>query len=251
VPRIVVFDSGIGSLSVIKPIMKKMIAEVIYFADQANYPYGTKTIRRLDKIIRTTISRLEDIFYPDIIVVASNTPSLLLDIEKRNRIIGVLPPLKDATSKTQTGNIGILTTQSVVKSKALNNYIRTNVPKRIQVIKIDATQLVDLVESGKFITQKQYSKLIIKNTIADKLRNDVDVVTLSSTHLPFLLPMLEKSFPNVTFLDPANSVAERISKILKQKRTKRNQLQIFTSGDAKTFQKHLLKIGITNKVTSL
>ncbi len=94
-PKIVVFDSGLGSLSVIKSIQKKINAEIIYFADQDNYPYGTKSVRQLDKIIRSTIAKLQEKFDPDIIVVGSNTPSLLLDIEKKNKIIGVFPPLKE------------------------------------------------------------------------------------------------------------------------------------------------------------
>ena len=80
-PKIVVFDSGLGSLSVIKSIRKKIKAEVIYYADQESYPYGTKSIHQLNKIIKNTILKLQESFDPDIIVVASNTPSLLLNIE--------------------------------------------------------------------------------------------------------------------------------------------------------------------------
>lgn len=249
--KIVVFDSGLGSLSIIKPIQKKVKAEVIYFADQVNYPYGTKSIHQLDRIIKSTISKLQEKFYPDIIVVGSNTPSLLLDVEKKNKIIGIFPPLKDASCKTKTGKIAILATKSVVKSKALDNYVRKHVPKKIQVVKINATPLVDLVESGKFISEKQLSKTIIKKIVSPKLQNNIDVVTLSSTHLPFLLPMLKELFPDVTFLDPASSTADKISKILKHKKTKENKLKIFASGNIGTFHQQLLRIGIKNKVTSL
>jgi glutamate racemase len=250
-PKIAVFDSGLGSLSVIKMIQRKINAEIIYFADQVRYPYGTKTVPQLDKIIRNTISKLQEKFEPDIIVVGSNTPSLLLDIEKKNKIIGVFPPLKEAASKTKTGKIGILATKSVVENKILDKYIRKNLSSKIYVIKINATSLVDLVESGKFLSQKQLSKKIIKKIITPHLENKVDVFTLSSTHLPFLLPILKELFPNILFLDPADSVAQKISKILKHKRSERNRLKIFASGDVKTFHQHLLKIGIKNKVSSL
>ena len=123
-PKIVVFDSGLGSLSVIKSIRGKINARVIYFADQVSYPYGTKSISQLDKIIKSTIVKLQEKFDPDIIVVGSNTPSLLLDIEKGNKIIGIFPPLKEAASKTKTGKIGILATKSVVKSKSLEKYFK-------------------------------------------------------------------------------------------------------------------------------
>ncbi|MGB6464156.1 MAG: glutamate racemase, partial [Nitrosotalea sp.] len=70
--RIVVFDSGLGSLSIIKPIQKKIKTEIIYFADQNNFPYGTKSTSELRKIIKSTIRKLEENFEPDLIVIASN-----------------------------------------------------------------------------------------------------------------------------------------------------------------------------------
>ena len=248
-PKIVVFDSGLGSLSVIKSIQKKINAEIIYFADQDNYPYGTKSVSHLDKIIKSTITKLQEKFKPDIIVVGSNTPSLLLDIEKKNKIIGVFPPLKEAASKTKTGQIGILATKSVVKSKSLEKYIKKNTSK-IQVTKINATPLVDLVESGKFLSKKQSTKNIIKKIITPYLEKNIDVFTLSSTHLPFLLPILKELFPRVLFLDPADSVVHNILKILKHKKSK-NSMQIYASGNIEKFHQRLLKIGIRNKVSPL
>jgi len=248
--KIAVFDSGIGSLSVIKPIQKRIKAEIIYFADQKNYPYGTKTVPQLDKIIKSTIITLQKNFSPDVIVVGSNTPSLLLHIEKKNKIIGVYPPLKDAVSKTRSGNIGILATRSVVKSKALDRYIKKNVPNKIHVTKINATPLVDLVESGKFISQKQLSKNTIQKIIKPHVENNIDVFTLSSTHLPFLVPILKELFPGIIFLDPADTVAKRVAKISKHK-PKRSRLKIYASGNVSTFQKQLQKIGIKNKINPL
>jgi len=248
--KIVVFDSGMGSLSVIKPIQKRIKVEIIYFADQKNYPYGTKTVPQLDKIIQSTISKLQEKFSPDIIVVGSNTPSLLLHIEKKDKILGVYPPLKEAASKTRSGKIGILATRSVVKSKTFDIYIKKNVPSRIDVTKINATPLVDLVESGRFISQRQSSKDIIQKIFNPHVENNIDVFTLSSTHLPFLVPILKELFPGITFLDPADTVAKRVAKISKHK-SKKSRLKIYASGNISTFQKQLQKIGIKNKVNSL
>jgi glutamate racemase len=248
--RIAVFDSGLGSLSIIKPIQKRIKSEIIYFADQKNYPYGTKTIPQLDKIIKSTISKLQENFSPDVIVVGSNTPSLLLDIEKKGKILGVYPPLKDAVSKTHSKKIGILGTKIVTKNKALDRYIKKNVPTDVMVTKINATPLVDLVESGKFISQRRYTKKIIQKTIMPYVHDKIDVFTLSSTHLPFLLSILEELFPKIIFLDPADSVAKQISKILGHKQERR-KLRIYTSGDVAKFQRQLKMIGIQNKVNLL
>ena len=249
--RIAVFDSGLGSLSIIKLIQKKIKTEIIYFADQKNFPYGTKSTSELRKIIKSTIRRLEEKFEPDFIVVASNTPSLLLNLKKQSKILWVYPPLKDAAEKTTTNSIAILATKSVVESKELQNYIKKQVPKGIRVIKINASPLVELVESGAFRTRKEFCKKKISSTLKIIQDDRIDVVTLSSTHLPFLLPMLKKAFPDVTFFDPADLVAAKIAMLLKNKKSDIGKLKIFVSGNTTTFRKKLQKLGIKNKVFPL
>jgi len=80
--KIVVFDSGFGSLSVIKQIRKMMKAQIIYFADQKNFSYGKKSISQLRKIITKTIDSLQKEFDPQVIVVGSNTPSICINVLK-------------------------------------------------------------------------------------------------------------------------------------------------------------------------
>lgn len=252
-PRIAVFDSGFGSLSIIKPIQKKTKSEIIYFADQKNFPYGTKSVSDLSKIVKSIIFNLEKKFSPDLIVVGSNTPSLLLkNIIKKPKIIGVFPPIKNAVNKTKTNTIAILTTKSIVESNALKIFIKKNVPKKIKVIKINVSSLIDLVESGKFISKRKFCKKIIEKILSESIiTNNVDVIMLSSTHLPFLLPILKQVFPKVTFLDPADLVADQVIKKLKTLKSKRNSIKIFTSGNVNLFQKQLRQIGIRNTVKSL
>jgi len=224
-----------------------MKAQIIYFADQKNFPYGKKSISLLRKIITQTINSLQKEFEPDVIVVGSNTPSILLGGYKSSRIIGVYPPLKEASQRTKTWSIAILSTQNVVKSKALDEFIRKDVPKKVNVLKINASSLVELVESGKFIENKRFCKNKIKSLLEKKfLDNNIDVVTLSSTHLPFLLPLLQQIFPKISFLDPAENVVKKIMK--KHNSRERASLKIFSSGNVSRFQKQLHKIGINNKV---
>jgi glutamate racemase len=250
--RIVVFDSGFGSLSIIRPLQKKIKLEIIYFADKKNFPYGTKSIVDLRKIILSTIDKLEKMFEPDLIVIGSNTPSLLLKDVIKPRIIGVFPPIKKAISQTKTNAIAILVTKSVAESYAFKIYIKKNIPDKIKVKIINASSLVDLVESGKFIHAKNFCKRMIEKTLLESIMtNNIDVVTLSSTHLPFLLPILKEIFPNVTFLDPADIIANQVVDKLKGKKSKRGSLRIFTSGNVRLFQKQLLQLGIKHKVKSL
>jgi len=108
VVKITVFDSGFGSLSVIQPIQKTIKSKIIYFADQKNFPYGEKTKFQLLKIINQTICLLKIKFEPDLIIIGSNTPTILLENITSSKILGVLPPLKEASKISKTKNIAIL-----------------------------------------------------------------------------------------------------------------------------------------------
>ena len=250
--KIIVFDSGFGSLSIIKPIRQAVKSDIIYFADQKNFPYGKKTKSQLTKIITKTINLLEEKFEPDLIVMGSNTPSLLVSMNKKN-IVKVLPPIKKAAKISMTGNIAILATNAVVKSKTLAEYVRKNrLPKHINLKKIDATKLVKLVEQGKFLEDRKLCEKTVSKVLLEPFsRTNVDVAILSSTHLPFLLPFLKKQFPNITFVDPGKEIAQKVKKIVARKQSKKNTMKIFTSSDPKKFQKYLLQIGIKKNVSVL
>ena len=250
--KIVVFDSGLGSLSIIKEIQKIGKNDIIYFADQKNYPYGVKSQAQLSTIIKKTINLLEEKFMPDIIVVASNTPSLMLDLSTK-KIVDVKPPLKVAIKKSKSKRIGILATKSAINSKGLTDYIEEeNIPKSYKIFKINGSNLVNLVESGKFLNNKKYCKKIIKENLENIVISEkIDTITLSSTHLLFLKLLLKKEFPEIEFIDPGNIVATKVFSKIKNNKSKRNSLKIFTSGDVISFKNKLNKIGISNKVNYL
>lgn len=247
--RIVVFDSGLGSLSIIKAIQKRCKAEIIYFADRENFPYGKKSKKELEKIIKKSIQKLKGEFYPDLIVIGSNTPTIMLDLTS-NQILGVNPPLKEAGKKSITKNIAILATETVVKSRMLSDYIKNcKISTKIAIHKVNSSSLVQLVESGKFIENKDYCRKLIKKKLFNEfVNNNIDTATLSSTHLPFLKPLLESEFPKIEFLDPADNVAKNIFSKIKTKQSKKNSLKIFTSDKTNKFQKNLKKMGIKNKI---
>jgi len=250
--KIVVFDSGLGSLSIIKVIQSISKSDIIYFADQQNFPYGNKSQAQLGSIIKKSIKTLQAQFSPDVLVMASNTPSLMLNLST-NKVIGVKPPLKEACKISKSKKIGILGTKSAIKSKGLLKYIKEEkFSKSYKIFKINGSDLVDLVESGKFISNKQYCKKIIKKVLNNIIsKNSIDTITLSSTHLLFLKSLLENEFPNVKFIDPGYIIAQKVFRIIKNNQSKRNSLKIFTSGNPINLKRNLIKLKINNKVSFL
>ena len=246
------FDSGFGSLSIIKPIQQAVKSDIVYFADQKNFPYGKKSKSQLTKLITKTVNMLEEKFKPDLIVIGSNTPSLLVEINKKNTV-KVLPPIKKAVKISMTGNVAILATHVVVRSRKLSEYVRKNrLPKHVNIKRIDATKLVRLVEEGKFLDDQKLCEKTIKKVLSESFSKlGIDVAILSSTHLPFLLPFLKKQFPNITFVDPAKEIAQKVRKIMAKKPSKTNTMKIFTSSNPKKFQKYLWQIGIKKNASLL
>ena len=135
----------------------------------------------------------------------------------------------------------------------MSEYVRKNrLPKHVNIKRIDATQLVRLVEEGKFLADRKLCEKTVKKVLSKPFsESNVDVAILSSTHLPFLLPFLKKQFPNITFVDPAKDIAQKVRKIVAKKPSKTNTMKIFTSSDPKKFQKYLLQIGIKKNVSLL
>ena len=188
--------------------------------------------------------KISERFDPDVIVLASNTPSLLFREKLPSNIITVLPPLEKIQ---KASNVAILTTEIVAKSKELNNYIEQFTNSK-DILKINCSELIELVESGKFLThQRDCVKTILKVLKDEFKENEIKIASLSSTHLPFLLPFLKKYFKEVEFLDPANDIAIKISKMEGPKST-RNSLSIYTTKSPKALQRNLKSMGISNKV---
>jgi glutamate racemase len=169
------------------------------------------------------------------------------------KLAGIYPPLSDAVKISRTRNIAILGTRSIIQSESVTEFIeKCDVPNDIVIHKIDCSSLIELVESGKFLTDKEYCKNVIKEILEDVfLDNLIDVATLSSTHLPFLEPFLRSIFKNVKFLDPAKNIGNILKDFVEDNDSQQNVLRIFTSGDVNLFKKNLQMMGIDDEVSFL
>ncbi len=254
---VAVFDSGIGSLSIIRELKREVPNEdLLYFADRAHFPYGTKSHAQLREIIVNTVNYLKR-YKPKIIVVASNTPSVqVLDEVKKMitdvPIIGVRPPLKEAARMTKKKHIGIMATEGTIRSKELEIQIRREVPQHILVSKFNASPIIELIEQGVHLDNERRTFDVVSRVLGDGVDEKLDVITLSSTHLPFVKTYLNALLPNVRFVDPAQIVARDVRKFLKfyrmAKKSGTGKLQILVSDGKREFEKSVRAIGIREPV---
>ena len=254
---VAVFDSGVGSLSIIRELKREVPNEdLLYFADRAHFPYGTKSHPQLREIIFNTINYLRR-YKPKIIVVASNTPTVqVLDEVKRRitdvPIIGVRPPLKEAAKVTKKNHIGIMATEGTIRSKELEIQIRMEVPQHILVSKFNASPIIELIEQGVHLDNERRTFDVVSRVLGDGVDEKIDVITLSSTHLPFVKTYLNALLPTVRFVDPAQIVAKDVRKFLKfyrmAKKSGTGRLQILVSDGRREFEKSVRAMGMREPV---
>ena len=254
---VAVFDSGIGSLSIIRELKREIPAEdLLYFADRVHFPYGAKSHHELRELAVNTINYLRR-FKPKLVVVASNTPSVqvLDDVRKAITdipIIGVRPPLKEAVRLTKKKHIGIMATEGTVRSKELENQIRKEVPQHILVTKFNASPIIELVEAGVHLADERRTFDVVSRVLGDGVDEKIDVITLSSTHLPFVKRYLNALLPTVRFVDPAQMVAKDVRKFLNfnrmAKKSGSGRLQILVSDGKREFEKSVRAMGVRETV---
>ncbi|MFQ6607585.1 MAG: glutamate racemase [Fidelibacterota bacterium] len=228
-----VFDSGLGGLTVVHALSKKLPGEnIIYFGDTAHIPYGTKsteTVTHFSRQITDFLSRRE----VKLIVVACNTASAvaLSMIQKDYTIpmIGVIAPgAAAAAATTQSGHVGIIGTSSTVASKAYTTELHA-INKHLKVTGIACPLFVPLVEEGW--TTGEIPLKVAQIYLAPFSQNAVDTVILGCTHYPLLKETIQSILPpRVRLIDSSEAVSETVVKLL----TKNNEMTSKDSGGTLT-----------------
>ena len=255
---IAIFDSGLGSLSVIRGLRSQISKEnIIYFADKKHFPYGQKSVDELEQIMKDTI-RILSSFSPKMIVVASITPSIqiLSKIKSMSTIpiLGVSLPLKEASKITKKKHIGILGTKGTINSRHLDEHIKSEVPQDIFISKFDASKIIEIIEKGSFLKNDELTFNTISRTLGSLEDTNVDVLVLSSTHLSFVRSHLISMFPSIRIVDPTINAVKDIKKHLKTnnilRKSGQGRIRIIVNGDKKEFQTILKTMGLSGPVES-
>lgn len=258
---IAVFDSGLGSLSVIKQLRKDLPTEnLLYLADEQHFPYGNKTRQELLTIILDILRYLER-YRPKLVVIASITPSVqILDEVKRLSkigVVGIIPPLKTACKLTKKKHIGILATASTIKSKELGDLIKSQVPQNILVTRFDASEIIGLVETGEYITRERRTFDAISKAIQyhEDLESHIDVIVLASTHLPFVSNYLASLMPTVRFIDPVRLLTHDVKRYLSTnhmaKKKGVGRTEILITSNKSRFERIIRELGIREPVKEI
>jgi glutamate racemase len=238
--RVLVFDSGVGGLSVFDAIAASGHAfELDYAADNAWLPYGLKTDEQLRARVPALLSRLVEQWSPDAVVVACNTASTIALEPVRAAltipVVGVVPPIKPAAALTQTGAIGLLATPATVQRAYTDDLIAQFADGK-RVIRFGSAALVGAAE--RKLRGEPVDNAAIQEAI-DGLFDvpggaEIDVVALACTHFPLLASELAAAAPRAcVWMDSGAAIARRLANVLTAEQGASRVLRAaFTSGDS-------------------
>lgn len=214
---ILVFDSGIGGLTVLREARVLLPgARFVYVADDAAFPYGDWDEGALRDRLVGLFGRLLDDHRPAISVVACNTAStLVLDALRAaypgHTFVGTVPAIKPAAERTRSGLISVLATPVTINREYTHELIR-QYAGRCDVTLVGSRVLATLAE--QYMLEGGVDEEVVRAEIApcfvEQDGRRTDIVVLACTHYPFLVNRMRKTAPwPVDWIDPAEAIARR------------------------------------------
>ena len=214
---ILVFDSGIGGLTVLREARVLMPQEhYVYVADDAAFPYGDWEEEGLKARMVTLFGELIERWKPDICIIACNTASTLAiqalrDAYPDQVFVGTVPAIKPAAERTRSGLVSVLATPGTVKRQYTRDLIEQYASK-CEVTLVGSTALAALAETylrGGFTDEQEVAREIAPCFIERDGKN-TDIVVLACTHYPFLANRMRKMAPwPVDWIDTSEAIARR------------------------------------------
>jgi glutamate racemase len=220
-PTILVFDSGLGGLTVFREIVaERPYAGFVYVADDAGFPYGRIAEADLVARVQAVMASLIERYAPDLIVIACNTASTLVLPQLRARFpvpfVGTVPAIKPACAASTSKRIAVLGTEATVQREYTRKLI-ADFAGACEVTLVGSARLATFAEAelrGEPAADDAIAAEIRPCFVDDGARR-TDTIVLACTHFPLLIDRLRKLSPwPVVYLDPAAAIARRVVGLL-------------------------------------
>ena len=218
VPRLGIFDSGVGGLTVQKAILDRLPwLETAYLGDTARVPYGTKSPEVVTQYslrnARFLVAR-----QIDLLVVACNTASAVALPALREAlaipVLGVVEPgARAAVRASRSGRIGVIGTSSTIASGAYQRTLRAFRPG-VEVIARPCPLFVPLAEEGWTDPEDEVVRAVARRYLAPLAEAAIDTLVLGCTHYPLLKATIGRELPGVTLVDSAEAIAAEVGERL-------------------------------------
>ena len=225
---LLLFDSGVGGLSVLRKVRAVLPqAPIIYAADNAGLPYGTKTEAQIAARVSGLLGRMTERFRPRLVCIACNTASTIALASVREvlevPIVGTVPAIKPAAAMTRSGVIGLLGTEATIRQGYVDR-LEAEFASDKRLLRHGAPELVAAAEAklrGEPVDPAVYARAAAAlRAMPDGDR--IDTVVLACTHFPLVEDELATAFgPGVRFVDGSDGIARRIAFLTQGQRWER------------------------------
>ncbi|EKT54073.1 glutamate racemase [Providencia burhodogranariea] len=213
-PTILVFDSGVGGLSVYREVKKLLPnAHYIYAFDNEAFPYGEKSEEFIIDRVYQIVNAIAKKHALTIAIIACNTASTVSLPNLRAHfsfpVVGVVPAIKPATKLTRNGVVGLLATKGTVNREYTKELIE-RFATDCKVVSLGSAELVQLAERKLHGEKIPLAEVIQAVKPWIRMPEPPDTVILGCTHFPLLIEELEEVLPNGTrFIDSGSAIARR------------------------------------------
>ena len=220
-PTILVFDSGLGGLTVHREVAAaRPDARYVYVADDAFFPYSERSEADLVERVAALMATLIDTHHPALVVIACNTASTLVLPELRARFavpfVGTVPAIKPACAASTSKRVSVLGTEATVSREYTRALIR-DFANGAEVTLVGSARLAGYAESELNGTPAEDAALAaeIAPCFVDRDGRRTDMVVLACTHYPLLVDRFQRLAPwPVAFYDPAPAIARRVLELV-------------------------------------
>jgi glutamate racemase len=232
-----VFDSGIGGLTVVNALTRRLPHEnIVYFGDTARVPYGPKSPQVVREYAAQDAAFLMG-HHVKMVVVACNTVSAVaLDVVQklaRVPVVGVIQPgAEAAVAASKKRRIGIIGTQGTVNSEAYAHAVRGCAPD-VQLFSRACPLFVPLAEEGWI--DHQVTRMVAREYLFPLTLERIDTLILGCTHYPVLRAAIQAAVgPAVVLVDSGEATAVEVERVLDAGKLRnpspaRPQLQFYVS----------------------
>ncbi len=213
---ILMFDSGVGGLSILAHVRSSLPnASIVYAADNAGHPYGTKTEAEIAARVPALLGRLVERYRPRIIVIACNTAATIALAPVRAAldlpVVGTVPAIKPAALASKTRVIGLLGTLATVRQPYVDALIAEHAPD-CTVLRHGSAELVGMAEAKlRGVAVDPAAMRAVMAQLFDQPGGDqIDQLVLACTHFPLLADEIAAASPHgVTLVDSGAGIARR------------------------------------------
>ena len=239
-----IFDSGLGGLTAAKALEEILPGEnLIYFGDNRNAPYGTRSRAQLERLAAANAGFLRGFDCKAILVACGTVSSNAMDFLRARfdlPICGVLErACRDAVALTRTGRVAVIATDATVHSGAYERELR-RLDSGVEVFSKSCQSLVMVTERGHFAQDDPVGRAAVAEELAPVKAWGPDVLILACTHCPLLSDAIaELMGPDTTLVSVSASAARELKELLTAKEMladgRAGSGRWFTSGDAAEF----------------